>query len=353
MNQEKIADYLEAEQTNRQHLIAKSVSSNNQKTSSICTLFEGNYHFGMAVLINSLYANGFRGDIYAGYRGSLPHWAEKANINKNISWKGVKTLTLTDELSIHFLPLETDYHLTNYKPDFMLKLWEGPAEGINQLFYFDPDIVVDAKWSFFVEWAGLGVALCEDINSPLPQNHPRRKGWRQYYRQFGINLHFKEGVYANGGFVGVSAEQKSFLEMWKILQEKMAPEIGGLGVSQFIGTKDNNKTAIDPNSPFNKTDQDALNATVEAWPGEVSFIGQEAMGFKRGGVIMPHAIGGSKPWNRNSLQSAFSGIPPRIVDKKFWQYADGLISIYNPAQRLRKQMALHVASLIGRFYKRS
>ncbi|RYG11197.1 MAG: hypothetical protein EOO07_20975, partial [Chitinophagaceae bacterium] len=161
MNQKNSINVLVAEQTTKQQQVNKLLSSNVMKTASICTLFEGEYHYGMAVLINSLYANGFRGDIYAGYRGDIPYWAENANHNNEISWKDVKTLTLTDELNIHFLPVETEYHLTNYKPDFMLKLWDGPAGRINQIFYFDPDIVVDAKWEFFLEWAGLGVALCE------------------------------------------------------------------------------------------------------------------------------------------------------------------------------------------------
>ena len=42
----------------------------------IATLFERDYHFGAAVLVNSLCNSGFTGTIYAGFRGPLPLWAK-------------------------------------------------------------------------------------------------------------------------------------------------------------------------------------------------------------------------------------------------------------------------------------
>ena len=95
--------------------------------SVVCTLFEGHYHYGVAALTNSLYAAGYRGVIFAGYRGDLPPWTAKA-IDNSALGKGGKTLMIRKDLHLHFIPLSTEYHLTNYKPDFMIRLFQGPAK---------------------------------------------------------------------------------------------------------------------------------------------------------------------------------------------------------------------------------
>jgi len=196
--------------------------------SAICTLFEGHYHYGVATLSNSLFKNGFRGTIYVGYRGELPNWALKGNKKSIDKWEDTITFTPIEGLELVFLCLDTTYSLTNYKPDFMLDLWRGPAKEVDSLFYFDADIIINASWACFEQWVNCGVALCEDINSPLQEFHPQRVGWRNYYKKYNLDLQFKNQIYVNGGFIGLVKKDSSFLTSWMQLQEYMGESTGGL-----------------------------------------------------------------------------------------------------------------------------
>jgi hypothetical protein len=322
--------------------------------SAICTLFEGHYHFGLAALVNSLYKQGYRGEIYAGYRGELPFWAKAAKDNATLNWKNGKTIYLMDDLQLHFLPLDTDYHLTNYKPDFMLRLWAGPAFDAINMYYFDPDIVVIRPWLLFEEWVTCGIALSEDVNSPLSKHHPRRVAWRRYFGDKGIQLHFKDPAYVNGGFIGVNRINKSFLELWKKMQETMATAIGGLNLSIFKTEHLNLlEQAGGPFMPFVKTDQDALNAAIEASEQDISLIGKEGMGFGNGFILMYHALGTPKPWRWKPILQSISGRPPRPVDIEYWNLSEGPIITTKGNLAIRRKLFLKISIAIGRFYKRN
>jgi hypothetical protein len=320
--------------------------------SAICTLFEGHYHYGVATLSNSLYNCGFRGIIYVGYRGELPNWAlngKKESIGK---WKEAVTLTPITGIQLVFLPLSTTYSLTNYKPDFMLELWEGPAENEEALFYFDPDIVVNDSWTCFEQWVNCGVAICEDVDSPFQEFHPRRVGWRNYFKNYNIDLKFKNQIYVNGGFVGLLKKDISFLTLWLQIQKAMAVAIGGLENSIFSNQTHNSTILkMEGFTIFDKSDQDALNATIEAYLGTISYLGKEGMGFETKHITMYHALGSPKPWKTKHFSRAFNGRIPRKEDVVYWENTKSPIAAHSNREIAMKKMSIKVAKLIGRFYK--
>lgn len=305
--------------------------------STICTLFEGHYHHGVGALVNSLYKHGFRGTIYAGYRGKLPPWVIGGR-----AIDGDTEFTAAEGLTLRFIPLPTKIHLTNYKPDFMLEIWNKHCPQISSFFYFDPDITIKCRWAFFEEWAQTGVALCADVNPSMSANHPIRDAWRQFYGPRGVKFHREPDIYFNGGFVGIHRSQIDFLHCWRTLQELMASAIGGL---QNVNVRD--RTYL-----FHKTDQDAMNVAVMASAPPISPMGQDGMDFQfgGGGYVMSHAAGGVKPWKKNYVLSALKGIKPSIADKAFWQNSSSPINTH-PASLIRqRRVMIRLASLIGRFY---
>ena len=316
---------------------------------AVCTLFEGNYHRGAAVLVNSLVHSGFKGTIFAGFRGDLPPWAEgqARSIGHDT---GASELRVTENVRIRFLPLETESHLTNYKPEFMLSLWREEAKDCDVLLYLDPDIVVNESWSYFEDWLQCGVALCEDVNSPLPATHPRRQGWRRFYGPRGIELRGGQFVYVNGGVVGTKREDLEFLHLWLRLMNLMAEEIGGLSAAKVEGG--HSFAARGFANCFDSSDQDSLNATLEAYDDAVSILGQEAMGLKPGHALLPHAIGSRKPWKCSYLAEAIRGRPPRPVDKVYWENARYPLPVERSGRVRAKRLSIRLAAAIGRFYKR-
>lgn len=308
---------------------------------SICTLFEGNYHFGVAALSNSLINNGFTGTIYVGYRGELPAWVvnyKKENgveVDKNIE------ICPAEDVILKFIYLDTSNHFTNYKPKFMKDLLLEYKD-IDNLFYFDPDIVIDINFSFYEEWINSGIAVSEDINSPIQEFHPRRVGWRTFFKKHDIDLNFKNSIYVNGGFLGIKRESIRFLELWIDIQNIATQLIGGLEVS-FL---DEIKIRM-----FDVFDQDCLNATIEAYNGRVSFVGKEGMGFKNGASMMFHALGSPKPWSANILTRALNGRSPRKVDTAYWKNSNYPILAHSNWEIKRKKASINVAKLIGRFYR--
>ncbi len=316
--------------------------------SAICTLFEGDYHYGVGALANSLYTHGFRGTIYAGYRGALPPWVgknEKLESRKQkLETEGYVEFSPAEGLTIRFIPLATKIHFTNYKPDFMLEIWEKHCPQAEAMFYFDPDITIKCRWTFFEEWVQAGVAVCADVNPSMPANHPIRHAWKQFYTPHGIGFQRELAIYFNGGFLGLRRNCMGFLKCWQRLQELMAPEINGL---QNVNLRD--RTFL-----FCKTDQDALNIATMTSESPISPMGQDGMDFQHGGggYVMSHALGGKKPWNKQFVRTVIRrAAPPSRADKQFFQYVEFPIRLYPPGVLRLKRLWLLTASFLGRFMR--
>ncbi len=306
-------------------------------TTAICTLFEKDYHMGLGAWANSLYAHGYRGTIYAGCRGPLPPWLrEQPDAN------GFTEFVPAEGLTLRFIPLTTKLHLTNYKPDFMREVWEKHCSQSEALFYFDPDIVILCRWAFFEEWIEAGVAVCQDVNGWMPDNHPIRHGWRKQLQPGGLVFRNTLETYFNGGFVGLRTEDRSFLEDWQRVQTLMQ----NCGVDfDVIGFGDRTY-------PFTCRDQDALNITCMVTARKISPMGQDGMDFQPGGggYVMSHAAGGTKPWRKNMLANLITkGSGPSRADKGFYAFVQHPIRVFTGGAYLWRKFDLMLASAIGRF----
>jgi len=321
----------------------------NITSSAVCTLFEGHYHYGVAGLVNSLYAQDFRGTIYAGYKGVLPFWATHLETIE-FSRSKASLMQVADNLQIIFVPLATDYHLTNYKPDFMLEVWNNVPQHTDGIFYFDPDIVLVQNWIHMENWITCGIAISEDVNSPLQEFHPRRCAWRKFFSSHSIDLKFKNPIYVNGGFVGVYRNDIDFLHLWKKIQELVAIEIGGLNRSIFAKSDQLAEHVSGDFAPFGKTDQDALNVTLEAYTKPISYGGKEVMGFENGLLIIPHALGRRKPWMIHPFSEWIKGRKPKVADKAFWSNVSSPINVYSVSKSKIMALNIKLFSLLYRFY---
>ena len=314
--------------------------------SIVCTLFEGSYHKGAAALANSLYFHGWRGILVVGYRGALPPWAEG-------KLDSTQSLAFAPGASVQFRKLDTPIHFANYKPQFLKLLIKEAATPPDAIFYLDPDIVIKCGWEFFEEWVSYGVAMIEDVNSPIPVNHPRRAHWTRFFGERGIQLHHIHDMYVNSGFIGVNKDHFGICDMWERTMVLTGEALGGLEGGTEGGKKIMNPTPPTAMSPFNKMDQDALNAACMAAGIPVSIMAKQAMDFEPGGWTLSHAIGGEKPWSKHFLRKALEGSQPSLADKCFWQYSSGPIQFATPRERFVARWTLTAAAAIGRFYGRS
>jgi hypothetical protein len=305
---------------------------------TICTLFEGDYHFGLAAFVNSLVRAGYAGTVWAGYRGAKPPWTDQL---KPLDDLGSEYM-VADQVRLVFLRVDADIHLTNYKPRFMIDLLNGPASSCEYIWYFDPDVSLRCSWSFFSDWRKYGIALCQEIvTNILPEDSPLRHKWEESATSIGLGKPRSLNHYYSGGMVGVSSAHIGFLELWQRLIKHA--ELMGCDLKGFmLGTRE---------MPFHASDQDALNIAAMYTEHPLTTMGPEAMGFVPAGFTMHHAVG-PKPWRGSLFLRALAGHSPFPAAKFFFTQVSWPIRPYSTLTLKLKQLDCALAAFIGRFYAR-
>lgn len=318
--------------------------------STVCTLFEGAYHHGVGALVNSLERHGYQGLVWAGYKGSLPPWTGMSRQTDLFV-----EMQVSENLAIRFIQLDTDKHLTWFKPDLMLLLFEKFCIDADSLFYFDPDIVIDAHWSVFEAWGRNALALCADRRHCFPSTHPVRKKWQQYYGSLGLELNVEQSVYVNAGFLGVPRDQQEFLRQWKCIQDPVArSDCGYMAEWKRHGklAPDLSKEVASAIPLFPLHDQDCLNAALEVTDAPTALVGPDAMGFRPGFPLMYHAVGKWKPWSSGIV---WKGGRLLRATNEFLRYCDRPIKVYSRRELFLKRLQASFAVIPGyvfRFYRR-
>ena len=298
----------------------------------VVCLYDGDYHYGVAALANSLAKSGFKGFINTAYRGSLPPWVEQL--------KGINTQTyyVNDSIIIHFEKVNTGMHLAYFKPYFIKQTFENFPQ-VNKIFYFDVDIVVSAPWSFFSNWVDDHICLCLDNSYDyVHHNHPWRKDWKRLAK---VDIPFcnPTTAYVNSGFIGIKRKSLPLINKWIQLTENFKDLGGDLKI-------------IDQNGKSSyKGDQDLLNAAITVCPEiELSLIGKEGMGFTQPAYLMSHAISKVKPWKKNYLKYLIEkGHKPSYSEKDFFNYCKYPIRLFPSFTFFLKKANLILATFFGRY----
>lgn len=312
----------------------------------IATLFEGDLHYGAAALINSLRAAGFQGDVYCGHRGSRPPWAAATDVLG--PWPGC---------TVSFVSLDTDRHLTFYKPHFVELVWTKLAPNATSVTFIDCDVVVLCAWEFIAFWLEQGIALVEDVGkSGMSPRHPLRHAWRAFLTERGLRADHPVSRYYNAGFVGIDGRYKSFLALWRDCVDAVynAGPIGNATGPLFTRQAKNpvagSRRILETMAVDYLLDQDGLNMAVMATDQPISDVGPEGMAFVPGAGVMAHAVGPRKPWRKRPvLDLLCTGSPPTAADRAYWEHASGPIATLDPALIGRRRRGVRIAQAASRF----
>lgn len=305
----------------------------------LTSLAENKYFLGLAALINTVVKKGAYVDkIVIGYRGDLPDWLPALSPSKN-----GKSCILPSGIELELVLLESNLHMVHEKPKWFKHLTEVLEPEASEYFFFDSDILIMRRMSFFGEWVKQGVALCEDENYDMSHNHPIRKQWKALAEAENIQTNKNIDRYYNSGFLGWSRETAAFITDWERCFQVLAKKSGDM---KKFRVHDRTNVVLSAN-------QDSLNLAAMTTEAPISTMGPEAMGFRSGPSLMLHPTG-AKPWNRKYIKEFFGGFPPRTSDLVFWENING--SELKAVSAAKAKNTLRICKLLrgaARLYSRS
>jgi hypothetical protein len=297
---------------------------------AVCTLFDGDYQIGVGALANSLYRAGYRGVLWAGYRGELPSWAQDG--------EGANS----DGFSVRFVELAGGGAIAWRKPELMLRVLDELEPDATQVLFFDADSLAIAPWQFFTEWSRDAVAAVLDAWYPrVPPHHPWRDAWRALVQDAGLVVR-KLTDYHQSAFVGVPRHRREVLDRWQQLIEYLLRR-EPVRRQQF-------QQGSRFSDPFFGTDQDLLAAALMATDAPIATLGPEAYGFTGFACVMLHPQG-MKPWQRKGWARILESLPPDLYERAFWRHLDHPIEVMPPARRRVGAFRCRCAAAIGRVYR--
>lgn len=299
---------------------------------ALCTLYEGDYHYGLAALANSLFHSGFSGTLWAGTQGGRPPWYNGGASNET---------KLSNGMTIRFVDIETPYHFSHYKPWWMQDVLTVHAPESTYVAYFDPDIVVKAPWDFFHGWIERGIAVVGDYYEQIAESHLFRLHWREHAQKRGHETVRKLDRYFNGGFVGARRDQTDFLKVWADLLSGL-PDLG-LPIDQLLPASKLH--------PFQMTDQDMLNAALECGDWQLATLPPSAMDLRgEVGQVMCHMTPGAKPWRCGYFMGQRRWRQRAHASRIYWQNVAGPIVPYGKRELIARRLDQRFATLFGRLY---
>lgn len=303
------------------------------------TLAENKYFLGLSALLNSIAARGkYIDKMVVGYREELPKWLPELSPSKN----GMSCI-LASGIELELIEMKGDLHMVHEKPKWFRYFTEVLEPDADEYFFFDSDIVVACRMSFFGEWVKQGIGICEDVNNKMSRDHPIRKQWIQYALEEGVEIESQIDWYFNSGFLAWTQETKYFLTEWEKCFEILAKRSGDM--KQF--------RVHDRTHPVLSANQDSLNLASMITKLPISTIGPEAMGFVNGMPVMSHPIG-MKPWNKKYFKDFLRGHRPRLSDMEFWKNLNG--SEFTPMGNMYVKFKIFTCKTLrglSRFYRRS